>query len=59
MLEKKLKEYLNAFGESFPMIPLAWGRNDSEIVEIIEKCLITGKSVYDMGLLSEDDDIIY
>lgn len=59
MIDDKLQEYASRFGEGFPMIPLAWGRTDNEVIEIINKCLEAGKDVYDMGYLSEDDDIDY
>lgn len=56
---KKLREYAERFGDGFPTIPLAWGRSDEEVVELIDKCLAAGKNVYEMGLVSEDDDLKY
>lgn len=59
MLDEMLKKYRKKFGESFPMIPLKWGRTDSEVIEIIENCLAQGKDVYELGLVSDDEDVIY
>ena len=59
MLEKKLSEYVDRFNEGFPMIPLGWGRSDDEIIELIDKCLQANKNAYEMGLVTEDIDIIY
>ena len=55
MLDEKLAEYAKRFGEGFPMIPLGWGRTDDEIASLIDKCMETGKDVYAMGLVQEDD----
>lgn len=59
MLEEKLKKYAKKFGDGFPMIPLAWGRTDEEIIGLIDKCLAAGKDAYEMGFVSDDDDINY
>lgn len=59
MLDKLLSEYADRFGDGFPMIPLAWGRTDDEVCELIRKCLKAGKDAYDLGLVSEDDDANY
>lgn len=59
MLDEMLKKYRKKFGEGFPMIPLKWGRTDSEVIEIIENCLTQGKDVYELGLVSDDEDVIY
>ena len=59
MLENKLKEYDEKFGESFPMMPLAWGLTEQETVELIDECIRMGKSAYERGLVSDDTDIEY
>ena len=59
MIDDKLQEYAEKFGDGFPMIPLAWGRTEEQLIEIINNCLESGKDVYEMGLLQEDDDIDY
>jgi hypothetical protein len=59
MLDSKLEEYINAFKEGFPMIPLAWGRTEAEIIDLIDRCLKEGKNAYDLGLVKEDDDILF
>ena len=58
-LDTKLKEYARRFGDGFPTIPLAWGRSDAEVAEIIDKCLAAGKDVYEMGYLTLDLDVKY
>ena len=45
--------YQKTFGEGFPMIPLAWGRSDEEIVKIIKECLKKKKDVYELGYVQE------
>ena len=59
MLDEKIMEYVKMFDNSFPMIPLAWGRSDEEVVEIIDDCLKHKKDVYKMGYLKEEDGIKY
>lgn len=54
-MEKKLREYVDMFGEGFPMIPLGWGRTDEEVIEIIDRCLKEKKDVYELGLVNEED----
>ena len=58
-LDNRLIEYTERFGEGFPTVPLAWGRSDADVVEIIDKCLTAGKNVYDMGYLTLDPDVKY
>ena len=55
MLMDKLDEYRKVFGEGFPMIPLAWGRDDDEIIKLIDQCISKKKSVYDLGLVNDED----
>lgn len=54
-----LEKYYEKFGESVPMIPVAWGRTEKELCEIIEKCLKEGKDVYQLGYAKEDKDVLY
>lgn len=54
-MDEKLQEYAKRFDDGFPMIPLKWGRTDHEIIEIIDKCLETGKDVYELGLVNDED----
>lgn len=58
-MEEKLKEYAERFGDGFPMIPLAWGRTDKEVIKIIDDCLDKGKDAYELGYVEDDDDILY
>jgi len=59
MIDEYLKKYAETFNEGFPMIPLGWGRTDKEIIDIIKKCLDEGKTVYELGFVDDDDDILY
>lgn len=59
MLDKLLDQYAKKFGDGFPMIPLAWGRSDEEVCEIIKKCIKAGKDAYELGLVSDGEDINY
>lgn len=54
-----LQQYAKRFGDGFPTIPLAWGRSEAEVIDIIKECLEKGKDVYEMGLLSDDEDVEY
>lgn len=52
-------KYLEKFGEAFPMIPMAWGRTQKEISDIIKECLEKNKTVYDLGYVTNDEEVIY
>ena len=58
-MDEYLEQYAKRFGDGFPTIPLAWGRTEAEVIDIIKECLEKGKDVYEMGLLSDDDDVKY
>ena len=58
-MDEKLDAYAEKFGEGFPMMPLAWGRTDDEVIEIIDDCLSKGKDVYELGYVEDDDDVMY
>ena len=58
-MDDKLDAYAEKFGEGFPMMPLAWGRTDDEVIEIIDDCLSNGKDVYELGYVEDDDDVMY
>lgn len=58
-MDEKLDAYAEKFGDGFPMMPLAWGRTDDEVIEIIDDCLSKGKDVYELGYVEDDDDVRY
>lgn len=58
-MDEKLDAYAEKFGDGFPMMPLAWGRTDDEVIEIIDDCLSKGKDVYELGYVEDDDDVMY
>lgn len=52
MLMDKLDQYSMKFGEGFPMIPVAWGRTDAEVEEVVDICLENGKTALELGYLT-------
>nr|DAM59992.1 MAG TPA: OHCU decarboxylase [Caudoviricetes sp.] len=60
-LMEALKAYRKKFGEGFPTIPLAWGREDEEVIAMIDHCIAEGKTVYELGILPDPMtvDILY
>lgn len=58
-MEMYLEEYFKEFGEAFPMIPIAWGRTEEEIVQIIKRCIKEQKDVYELGYVTESEDVMY
>lgn len=58
-MDEKLDAYADKFGDGFPMIPLAWGRTEEEIIDIIDNCLKNGKDVFEMGYVDDDNDVMY
>lgn len=53
--EELLREYSKIFGDGFPTIPLAWGRTDEELQEIIKECIDKKKDAYELGLVKEGE----
>lgn len=51
------EKYAEMFDDGFPTIPLATGRTDAEVAEIIKECLSKNKDVYALGYCK--DDAIY
>lgn len=58
-MNEKLKQYSERFGDGFPMMPLAWGRTEEQVIALIDKCLSANKDAYELGLVSDEDDIEY
>ena len=59
MLEGYLQKYIDAFGEGFPMYQLGRGRTENEVIELIRQCLDAEQNAYDLGLVTDDEDIEY
>ena len=57
MIGEYLERYEKAFGDRFPMYQLGRGRDDAEIISIIESCLKANKDVYQLVLLEDDDEV--
>lgn len=49
-----LNRYYDTFDDSFPMAAMS-GYAESEVIEIIDKCIVEKKDVYDLGYLSADE----
>ena len=58
-LEHYLDKYLECFDDKFPMIPLGRGRTEAEIISIIKECLEKNKDVYELGLVKDEDNVVY
>lgn len=58
-LDKKFQLYEKTFGDSFPTYPLMLTRTDSELIDIIDQCVIAKQDVYALGFLKDDDSIEY
>ena len=58
-MDEYLQKYVNAFGEGFPMYQLGRTRTETEIIEIIERCLREDKDAYDLGLVTDNADVDY
>lgn len=58
-LDRLLFEYNVKFDEGFPTYQLFRGRTDEECAEIVQECLDKGKTAYDLGLVTDEDEIQY
>lgn len=58
-LDKWLKKYAEKFDDGFPMIPLGWGRDEHEIIDIIKSCIDNGKDVYELKYVEDDNELVY
>lgn len=58
-LDRLMFEYNNRFNEGFPSFQLFRTRSDKECVEIIKRCLDEGKTAYEIGLVTDDQDLEY
>ena len=57
-MKEKLEQYEEMFGESFPTFPFIH-LSPIELESIITACLVTGKSVYDLGYISDNEHMNY
>lgn len=58
-LDDLLFQYNLKFKEGFPTYQLFRGRTDQECIEMVQRCLDKGKTAYQLGLLSDSEDIQY
>lgn len=56
---KLFEEYAKRFDDGFPMIPLGFGRTEEEVNALIKRCLKEGKDAYELGLLEDNNEVIY
>jgi len=58
-MDELLQKYVDTFNEGFPMYQLGRTRTDEEIIGIIQRCLNEHKTAYDLGLVTDDEDVDY
>ena len=58
-LDLLMFEYTKKFGEGFPSFQLFRDRPDEECVAIVERCINEGKTAYELGLVSVEEDLQY
>lgn len=58
-IDKMMIEYVKRFGDGFPSFQIMRTRSDDEIVVIIEDCLEKGKDAYELGYVSDNEEIEY
>lgn len=58
-IDKMMIEYAKRFGDGFPSFQIMRTRSDDEIVVIIEDCLEKGKDAYELGYVSNNEEIEY
>ena len=54
-----LDKYEAMFDDGFPTFQLMRGREEKEVIEMIEKCIKAKKDAYAIGYLSLDDEDEY
>ena len=57
-METKMKEYEELFGESFPTFCFMH-LSSKELEKIIDECLEEGKDAYELGYVSDDENMKY
>ena len=58
-VDRMMIEYAKRFGDGFPAFQIMRTRSDDEIVVIIEDCLEKGKDAYELGYVSDNEEIEY
>ena len=58
-LDEALRKYREIFGDSFPTIPIMNGKDEKDVIEMIENCIKAKKDAYDNGYLILDGNTIY
>lgn len=58
-IDRMMIEYAKRFGDGFPSFQIMRTRSDDEIVIIIEDCLGKGKDAYELGYVSDNEEIEY
>ena len=54
-----LEKYRNHFGDNFPTIPLLDEMTEQEAAELIDICIRENKTVYQLKITQEDENILY
>lgn len=56
-VDRMMIKYAKRFGDGFPSFQIMRTRSDDEIVVIIEDCLEKGKDAYELGYVSDNEEI--
>lgn len=52
-------EYAKKFGDGFPSFQIARTISEEETIAIIQECLDKGKDAYELGFVTDNEDILY
>ena len=58
-IDKWIIEYNKVFEDGFPSFQIMRSRTEPETIKIIKDCLEQGKDAYELGYLSDDNDVQY
>lgn len=58
-IDEMMIEYAKRFEDGFPSFQIMRTRSDDEIIIIIEDCLEKGKDAYELGYVSDNEEIEY
>lgn len=58
-MDELLEKYIEEFGEGFPMYQLGRSRKKGDVIKIIKECLEKKKDAYELGYVTDDEDVYY
>jgi len=59
LIDKMMEEYAAKFGDGFPSYQIMRSRTEEETIEIIKDCLEQDKDAYELGYVSDEEEIEY